>query len=227
MTSLPDYTLIRGQRRSISIHVTERGLEVRAPQRASLRDIHGFLHRKQAWIARHMAGISKALAVIPVPGYEDGAVIHVVGRNLTLALVKAGRVLVKIQDQQLVVAGPQLTPERVRHHLKAWFMAQAEAVLPDRVDKYLPQIGKPFYDIQIKTLKRRWGSCTLKGELTFNWALMMAPLWVIDYVVVHELCHLKVMNHSAAFWREVGQIIPEYKRAVTWLKEYGPALKLP
>ena len=207
--------------------MTEAGVEVRAPLRSTLAQIEALLTQKQAWILRRRAQLAAVFSEIPLVTYDPGGLVPVMGRSLALRLDKAGRVAVRIEGEEMVVVGPKLGPDRVRAHLKAWYIVQAEAIFEDRVALYLPQIGRPYRDIQIKTLKRRWGSCTLKGELTFNWTLMMAPLWVLDYVVIHELCHLKVMNHSVSFWREVGKISPEYKKAVQWLKHYGPALKLP
>ena len=78
----------------------------------------------------------------------------------------------------------------------------------------------------ISSARTRWGSCSAKGTLSFTWRLVMAPLDIIDYVVVHELCHLKEMNHSRAFWERVETILPDYKRRRKWLKENGGALRL-
>lgn len=93
--------------------------------------------------------------------------------------------------------------------------------IPKRVSYYAKQIGVTYGKITIRNQKTRWGSCSNKGNLNFNCLLMLTPSEVIDYVVVHELCHRKEMNHSVAFWAEVEKVIPNYKEQVKWLKENG------
>ena len=93
--------------------------------------------------------------------------------------------------------------------------------IPKRVSYYAKQIGVTYGKITIRNQKTRWGSCSSKGNLNFNCLLMLTPPEVIDYVVVHELCHRKEMNHSEAFWAEVEKVIPDYKEQVKWLKENG------
>ena len=94
-------------------------------------------------------------------------------------------------------------------------------VIPGRVEYFADRIGVTYGRITIRNQKTRWGSCSSKGNLNFNCLLMLAPSEIVDYVVVHELCHRKEMNHSKAFWREVEKILPDYRDAVKWLKEEG------
>lgn len=98
---------------------------------------------------------------------------------------------------------------------------QALAYIPKRVEYYAPLVGVDYGRITIRNQKTRWGSCSGKGNLNFNCLLMLAPVEVIDYVVVHELCHRIQMNHSKAFWSEVERVLPDYKSAKKWLKDNG------
>ena len=100
-------------------------------------------------------------------------------------------------------------------------LAEALKVIPARVEYFAKVIGVTYGKITIRNQKTRWGSCSSKGNLNFNCLLMLAPLEVLDYVVVHELCHRKQMNHSKAFWLEVEKVLPDYKEARKWLKEEG------
>lgn len=93
--------------------------------------------------------------------------------------------------------------------------------IPKRVSYFAKQIGVTYRKITIRNQKTRWGSCSSKGNLNFNCLLMLTPPEVIDYVVVHELCHRKEMNHLGAFWAEIEKVIPDYKEQVKWLKENG------
>ena len=98
---------------------------------------------------------------------------------------------------------------------------QALKIIPTRVEYFARIIGVTYGNITIRNQKTRWGSCSSKGNLNFNCLLMLAPPEVLDYVVVHELCHRKQMNHSKAFWTEVEKVFPDYKKSIKWLKEEG------
>ena len=98
---------------------------------------------------------------------------------------------------------------------------QALEIIPTRVEYFAKIIGVTYGNITIRNQKTRWGSCSSKGNLNFNCLLMLAPPEVLDYVVVHELCHRKQMNHSKAFWSEVEKVFPDYKKSIKWLKEEG------
>ena len=98
---------------------------------------------------------------------------------------------------------------------------EALKVIPKRVEYFAKVIGVTYGKITVRNQKTRWGSCSSKGNLNFNCLLMLAPPEVLDYVVVHELCHRKQMNHSKAFWLEVEKVLPDYKEARKWLKEEG------
>ncbi len=98
---------------------------------------------------------------------------------------------------------------------------EALKVIPERVEYFAKVIGVTYGKITIRNQKTRWGSCSSKGNLNFNCLLMLAPSEVLDYVVVHELCHRKQMNHSKAFWLEVEKVLPDYKEVRKWLKEEG------
>jgi predicted metal-dependent hydrolase len=100
----------------------------------------------------------------------------------------------------------------------------AQKVIPQRVAAYASAVGVNYGRITIRNQHTRWGSCSGKGNLNFNCLLMLAPLEVVDYVVVHELCHRKEMNHSAAFWALVERVLPDYKVRRQWLKDNGSAL---
>ena len=98
---------------------------------------------------------------------------------------------------------------------------QAFKLIPQRVEYFARQVGVTYGRITIRNQKTRWGSCSSKGNLNFNCLLMLAPTEILDYVVVHELCHRKEMNHSKAFWTEVEKVLPDYRQSVQWLKENG------
>lgn len=105
-----------------------------------------------------------------------------------------------------------------------FFKAKAKSYIPKRVSIYATKMGVSYGKITIRDQKTRWGSRSSSGTLSFNWRLMLAPKEVLDYVVIHELCHIKQMNHSKAFWMEVENVMPDYKIYRDWLKENGKML---
>ena len=114
-----------------------------------------------------------------------------------------------------------LTKEQLRTLKK-----RAQAAITERVEYYAPIVGVTYGNITIRSQKTRWGSCSASGNLNFNCLILLAPPQVLDYVVVHELCHRKQMNHSPKFWAEVERILPDYKSSVKWLKQNGRRLML-
>lgn len=122
-------------------------------------------------------------------------------------LPKPGEVLARFTEEEIQTLGQQ-----------------ALSVIPKRVEHFAPLVGVSYGNITIRSQRTRWGSCSSRGNLNFNCLLMLVPEKVRDYVVVHELCHRKEMNHSPRFWAEVEKILPDYRESRRWLKENGQAL---
>ncbi len=116
------------------------------------------------------------------------------------------------------------TENEIQKCLIDWYIQQAETIIKHKVAKYTATVGVQPSRIQIKRFKSRWGSCNQQGGLQFNWLIVMAPSRVIDYVVIHELCHLLQMNHSPKFWQEVKRVMPDYVQHHQWLKANGHQL---
>lgn len=129
------------------------------------------------------------------------------------------KTLEKMRADKAAAEGQQLSIEEVRR-----LKARARDILQKRLSFFAPMVGVQYGRVAIRSQRTRWGSCSGKGNLNFNCLLILCPPEVMDYVVVHELCHLKELNHSPAFWREVERVFPDYKRARRWLKTNGGAL---
>ncbi len=132
---------------------------------------------------------------------------------------KSLRKMKQRQEQTLEEGKEPLTPQEIR-----LLVTRAKRIIPQRVRYYAEMMGVTFGRITIRMQKSRWGSCSGKGNLNFNCLLMRAPDEIVDYVVVHELCHLKEMNHSKRFWAEVEKILPDYTERRKWLKDHGDEL---
>ncbi|MDH5766171.1 MAG: M48 family metallopeptidase, partial [Gammaproteobacteria bacterium] len=107
----------------------------------------------------------------------------------------------------------------VRKKLIQWYRTNAELQLKDKVEHYAKIIGVKPRSVTVKVYKARWGSCSIEGEIAFNWKLIVAPHRIVDYVVVHELCHMHQHNHSSRFWACVEQVLPDYRERRQWLKD--------
>ena len=132
---------------------------------------------------------------------------------------------IKIKKQQEKRPVSNLSQTQ-RDALEKRYREAARSYFPERVQYYAAILQVTYGNITIRDQKTRWGSCSSRGNLNFNWRLMLAPPRVLDYVVVHELCHRKHMDHSPAFWQEVGDILPDYKALRKWLKDNGSTLIL-
>lgn len=131
----------------------------------------------------------------------------------------------ELQEKRKNLPESHLTDTQ-RAALEKRYIAAAKEYFPKRAAYYQAFTGGSYGRIAIRDQKTRWGSCSAKGTLSFNWRLMLAPPAILDYVVVHELCHLTHMNHSSAFWQKVESVYPDYRTARKWLKEHGQELVL-
>ncbi len=160
--------------------------------------------------------------------FEPGEAFAYRGKTLTLNLIvnpDRKHIMVKKQADTLLVVTGTMDRQLIKDAIEKWYREVAREILTDKVHFYRKYIGKSVGDIRIKEQKTRWGSCSSKGNLNFNWKIVMAPDEIMDYLVVHELCHLLHMNHSKEFWESVAKIMPDYKEGESWLKANGSQLQ--
>jgi predicted metal-dependent hydrolase len=215
--------LVRSKRRTIALIVERDGsLTVRAPQRAALRDIESFIREKAAWVLRTRARL-QAIPEVPKKQFVDGEKFLFLGQPYELKLVKPQRPALQFQDGFTLAGSSQKRGEQA---FMRWYKGQALKLISARVKVYSERHGLIPKRIKITSARTRWGSCSPDGTLNFTWRLVMAPLEVIDYVVVHELVHLKVKDHSKRFWNSVEHIMPDYSLHRKWLRKHGEKLGL-
>lgn len=203
----------------------EGSLEVVVPRGIGQANYEAVVREKERWIFATLERVARE-QVVPPP-LATGQRVSLAGRAVSLALrVDAGQ---KRQHAQL--RGDTLTltltsddPHLARKLLEAWYRRQAPAIFAARIEALNQVYGYFFGRVSIKSQKSRWGSCSRLGNLNFNWRLLLAPVPVLDYVVVHELCHLKEMNHSARFWKLVARACPDYAAQRRWLRAHGREL---
>lgn len=158
---------------------------------------------------------------------ENGDQISLLGEKRSLVVVreerKRGRAKC-VMDKLLLFVPYEADYYCKRELLEKWFRKEASLILKEKAQEFARLLSVIFKEIHIKDQRSRWGSCSSKGNLNFNWRIVMAPEPVCDYVVIHELCHLKHMDHSESFWQLVETVCPEYKQYKKWLKENGGLL---
>jgi len=216
------YVVKRSQRaRYVRIEVSrDNGVVVVVPRRYRIDDVASLLKEKGSWVVRKLAG-SEAAPPGPVGrNLKGGDLVPYLGRDLELLVRKDGNrwPVAKLEGGRLLVSlgvsdsDPGAAVER-------WYRAQAERLIGRKAEEVSASLGLPYARLTIRGQRTRWGSCSQKGTLSFNWKLMMAPEPIIDYVVVHEICHLREMNHSRNFWKLVAENCPQWREHRKWLKE--------
>ncbi len=225
-----EYTIVRSKRKTFAISIgTEKGIVVKIPLYFPAEDIEKLVIEKAEWIAEKYEQMEEQEQKKPVHHFESGETFYFRGTSLILNLIinpDRKRIMVKKQAGTLLVVSPNAEKTVIRAAIEKWYRERAREVITDKVIYYQRFVGKNVGEIRIKEQKSRWGSCSSQANLNFNWKIVMAPDEIIDYLVVHELCHLLHMNHSKQFWNSVGNIIPDYKEREKWLKEKGTLLCL-
>jgi predicted metal-dependent hydrolase len=216
--------IIRSKRRSIALIIERDGsLVVRAPLQTSDETISNLVESKADWINVTQ---EKARRLGPAPvrkRFVDGEEFWYLGHAYRLEIVKGGKKDVHLDG--CFKMSPATRP-KARLAFENWYKKQARAIIPGRLSRLAALHGFEFQRIRITSARTRWGSCSSRGTLSFTWRLVMAPDDVIDYVIVHELVHLRIHNHSREFWSQVGLLMPDYKEKRLWLKKNASVLTL-
>ncbi|MGQ0752510.1 MAG: M48 family metallopeptidase [Betaproteobacteria bacterium] len=206
-STLVPYTVKRSRRRggSYTLAIDERGLRIGVSGQASPRWIEGILRKHEGWILRKLSEW-RARRVEPVR-WEHGAALMFLGELLCLTSVP-GEPCPRRDGNRLLVPSP--ADGGTAQAVIAWLREQALACFKSRIEHYAPRLCVAVRDVRLSEARTRWGSCSPAGKIMLNWRLIQVPLRLLDYVVVHELAHLKEMNHSPGFWRVVAEAIPDY-----------------
>lgn len=216
-------TLIRSNRRTVALILERDGsLTVRAPKRTAMRDIQNFIHEKADWIERSREKL-KAIVTVPKKEFADGETFLFLGKDYELRLIPHQRQTLHFDSGFTLKASARPRGEAV---FTQWYRSQALTIFTERVTYYATLHGFSPKQVKVNSAKTRWGSCSTNGTINFTWRLVMAPIDVIDYVVIHELVHLRIKNHSQKFWQAVAQLCPEYKSHKKWLRDHGEKLTL-
>ena len=221
------YAFTRAKRRSIGFSVGLEGLSVRAPSWLTRGAVDAALQAKSDWILRKLRDSGQRLDKHQSRHLEwrDGVSFPYLGERLTVVLEPdlqpgAHQLCEQAQGPVLYMALSRSVPAvELRVAVQAWLMAQASALFKVRLNHFAPELGVQWQRLALSNARTRWGSANSDGVIRLNWRLLHFPMLVLDYVVVHELSHLRVMNHSPAFWATVAAVLPDYRSHRRALKD--------
>src|SRR5690554_442644 len=233
------FDLVFRTRKTLEIQINPAGrVRVVAPKGVSDRFILDCLRKRSPWIRKHIHEMEVRAALIPKRDYIEREIFYFLGEQLRLQLLEnenlsKPRVWVKEiplagtgESNCLMVETPVSQQPVIQTALEKWYKQEALRVFAERINYYGEKIGKRPERIKLSNARKRWGSCTAQKTILLNWRIIMAPPRVLDYLVVHELCHLAHLNHSPRFWRLVSKILPGFQAERDWLRKNGYRLVL-
>lgn len=205
----------RARRLYLRIDPVEAHVELILPRGVGLPEGLRFVNDKRGWLASRLAAIP---ARTP---FADGTTITLFGEPVTIRHHPEARGAVRREGADLIVSG---AAEHVARRVRDWLKTQARRELSARSQTVAARVGRQITRVRISDPRSRWGSCSARGGLAYSWRLVLAPPYVADYVIAHEVAHLVEHNHGRRFWRLVGQLMPDAEAAKTWLRRHGNAL---
>lgn len=210
------YLLIRSNRRTMAVEIKADGaVVVRAPRRILSALIADFVKRHADWIALKQAEIARRPRAEP-KSFIEGEDFLFLGQTCHLHFVDVGISKIDFDGR---IQLPRTKESQARELIEDWYRAQARKVITKNIERRVSEMGCRPSGLRITGARQRWGSCGIRGALNFNWRLVMAPPDIIDYIVVHEMAHLKFRGHGRDFWHFIGQFVPRHKEMQQWLRD--------
>ncbi len=220
------YTIKRSPRRKkLTITVErDRSVIVNAPESTSEEKIHEIVQSKRYWIYEKIRHTQKYNKLPHPPGKElvNGESALYLGRYYQIEIIQSGTTEVQFEQRFLI---PKSLIGKQQEVMRNWYIERAKEKILPRVKMFATNLGVKFTDTKIVDSRYRWGSCTTKNNITINWRLIKAPMYVVDYVIVHELAHLLESNHTPQFWNIIRVQSPRMEQARQWLLEHGQILE--
>ncbi len=215
------------KRSSVARHVRleikdEAGLTVIIPKNCELDTVDEVLRSKSRWILNKMDRYTQMAQVLEKGNLSFGDTVPYLGRELRVISCQGigSCRMIELRGQTLLVHGNGESPD-LDFMLERWYRGQAAKILKQKIDLFAGSLGLGYKKLVIRGQKTRWASCSHNGTLSFNWRLIMAPEPVVDYVVIHEVTHLKEMNHTKRFWAIVAEHCHTWRQEKKWLNDHG------
>ena len=221
------YEIVRSQRATADIVIERDGrITVHAPREVSDERIAEIIAAKSYWIHKNLAAWRDLNATSVIREYRNGEGFLYLGRSYRLLLVSEQEAPLLLKGGRFCLARELAERGDIRAAFRAFYIARGQERLAQRVSYYAPKVGVTPAHLDVRELGYRWASCSPQGNLAFHWKCMMAPPTIIDYIVVHELCHFHHLDHTAAFWNEVDKVLPLYLERKEWLRKNGAAMDI-
>lgn len=224
-----EFEVTYSKRKTMSIRISPDGdIKIAVPARMSEKAVIDWVSSKSDWIVKKLIEIEKMKCNIVSKKFDQGELFLYLGFEYPLHLdidYKLKKPFVYLYTDRLTISTPSNDTVLIKTAMESWYRYMAYKYIRSRIEYYQPIIGISPNKIKIKEQKTRWGSCSSKGNLNFNWKVIMAPAGVLDYIIVHEMCHLIHLNHSKDYWKLVSSIMPNYKVLKDWLKKNGIKLR--
>jgi predicted metal-dependent hydrolase len=222
-----EYSLRRSKRRSIGFLISDGGLRISAPKWVTLGEIENAIREKQRWIFNKLNEQRERSArqLQPQMQWRDGATFPYLGESITLRIASDSNAGIAYDStsRALTVCLPADAGEQqLKDRVQAWLQLEAKRVFAERLPVYAEKLGVTYQSFSLTSAMTQWGSCTADGKIRLNWRLMHFALPQIDYVIAHELSHLREMNHSPRFWATVQSVFPEFEEAKKALRDGAP-----
>jgi predicted metal-dependent hydrolase len=222
-----EYTYKTSKRKTASVFVERDGsVSLIVPNGFTQPQVDEVIEKKLLWIYKSLAEWGSMNSARVQRQYVNGESFLYLGKSYRLEKrsVKEQYVPLVLSDEHFYLLDYQsVKPEEA---FEGFYRARAKKILPERVEHYQKQMSLQSSGFKVMDLKNRWASCTANGTLNFHWKCMMAPLTVLDYIVVHELVHLQHPKHNEAFWNEVDKVLPDFQERKTWLTRNGASMEL-
>lgn len=221
------HLIYQKNRKSLQLKIlSSTHLEIIAPNKFPKSDIKQILEDKSNWIIKKILHLAAIKENPTNKSIAHGAAVLYLGQNHTLRFTKSPNHpnTIHLHDQNIFINFLSEDTAPVNSLLKKWYINEARLLLLSKTALWANIINVHPQRIAIKEQKTRWGSCSSKCNINYNWRIIMAPPEVIDYLVIHELCHLRIPNHSSLFWQEVSKFSPKFKEHRKWLKNNGVML---
>lgn len=220
-----DYELKKSSRKTTSIYIERNGtISVLAPEPYDIAKIEEILEAKRSWIYRNLAEWEDLNRTRVEREFVNGEGFPYLGSTYRLQIADDAPQALTLKNGTFLLKRSALSS--AKDHFIDFYKAKAKSRLPKHVEQYAKKMGLNPAGVRVQELKNRWASCSADGTLNFHWRCMMAPISALDYIVVHELAHLKHPNHTPEFWYEIEKVLPDYPKAKGWLRLYGAGLEL-
>lgn len=219
------FSFSKSKRRTASLFVERDGsVSLIVPEELSLVEIEGIVKQKKGWIYRSLAEWKDLNASRVNREFVSGETFLYLGRSYKLHVAHDLQADLILKDGRFLIREDKL--HACAELFKEFYRSKGKAKIQERAVYYQGKIGVTPKGIKVLELGHRWASCTPEGNLNFHWKCMMAPLSILDYIIVHELCHLHHPNHTDAFWNEVDKVLPDFRKRHEWLKLNGASLDI-